>query len=192
MDNLMSVQALAEYLQVSVKTVYRLLERGNIPATKVGHQWRFDKVSIDSWLNQDSIPLASALILVIDDDAAVGYLFQEALRETGHTIDVVQNSSQGLELIKNGNYDLVFLDLLMPGMDGATIFKRIRSVKPELPVTIITGYPDSEVMMSAMAGGPFSVMKKPFSISDILAAVNNYLRFGMTPKNRANKAGGKI
>jgi excisionase family DNA binding protein len=185
-DKLMTVQALAEYLQVSVKTVYRLMERGNFPATKVGHQWRFEKASIDSWIHQRSIPVAAAYILVIDDDATVGSLFQEALRETGHTIDVVQESNQGLALVKNGNYDLVFLDLMMPGMDGADVFKQIRSVKPELPVTIITGYPDSELMMSAMAGGPFGVMKKPFSSSDILNAINNYLRFGMAPKKHSN------
>jgi DNA-binding NtrC family response regulator len=67
-------------------------------------------------------------------------------------------------------------------VDGAAIFKQIRSVKPELPVTIITGYPDSELMMSAMATGPFSVMKKPFTGSDIMIAINNYLRFVLTPK----------
>lgn len=185
-DQLMTVQDLAEYLQVSVKTIYRLMEHGNFPATKIGHQWRFDKTSIDAWIQQRSIPSTVAHVLVIDDDATVGSLFQEALRETGHTIDIVQGSSQGLTMVENGNYDLVFLDLVMPGTNGAAVFKQIRSVKPELPVTIITGYPDSELMMSAMASGPFSVMKKPFSSSDIIAAVNNNLRFGMTLNKHTN------
>lgn len=181
MDQLMTVQDLADYLQVTIKTIYRLLERGDVPATRVGHLWRFDKAAIDTWLRRNS-KTTVARILVIDDDKTVGSLFQETLRETGHTIDDVQDSNGGLELIKGGNYDLVFLDLVMPGADGATLFRQIRSIKPELPVTIITGYPDSELMMNAMTHGPFSVMKKPFSSGDIMAAVNNYLRFGMTPK----------
>jgi len=181
LDQLMTVQDLADYLKVTVKTIYRLLERGSIPATRVGHLWRFDKADIDNWLRQNTRKITAG-ILVIDDDVNIGVLFQEALRDTGHTFDAVQDPSKGLDLIKNGSYDMVFLDLFIPGTDGATVFRRIRLVKPDLPVTIITGYPDSDLMMSAMSNGPFSIMKKPFTVSDILAMVNNYLRFGMTIK----------
>jgi excisionase family DNA binding protein len=177
----MTVQDLADYLKVTVKTIYRLLERGSIPATRVGHLWRFERDAIDTWLHQ-STRKATAHILVIDDDVTVGSLFQEALLGTGHVIEAVHDSIKGLEIIKQSNFDIVFLDLVMPGIDGAAMFKQIKLAKPELPVTIITGYPDSEFMMSAMASGPFGIMKKPFTGSDILAAVNNYLRFGMTPQ----------
>jgi excisionase family DNA binding protein len=177
----MTVQDLADYLKVTVKTIYRLLERGGIPATRVGHLWRFERDAIDTWLRQ-STRKATAHILVIDDDATVGSLFQEALLGAGHMVDTVQDSSTGLEFIKKGSYDLIFLDLMLPGTDGAAVFKQIRLAKPELPVTIITGYPDGDLMMSAMNNGPFSIMKKPFTVSDINAMVNNYLRFGMTVK----------
>lgn len=53
-------------------------------------------------------------------------------------------------------------------------------------MTIITGYPDSDLMMNVMARGTFNVLKKPFTSSDILVAINNYLRFGMNPKKRNN------
>jgi DNA-binding NtrC family response regulator len=82
-------------------------------------------------------------------------------------------------MIRGHDYDIVFLDLKLPGMDGAELFKQIRVIKPELPVTIITGYPDSEIMMHALASGPLGVMKKPFSTTDILTAVNNYVCFAM-------------
>jgi len=180
LDQLMTVQDLADYLKVTVKTIYRLLERGSIPATRVGHLWRFEKEAIDTWLHQ-STRKTIAHILVIDDDVTVGSLFQEALMGTGHVIEAVHNSVKGLEIVKHSNVDIVFLDLIMPEMDGALVFKQIKLAKPELPVTIITGYPDSDLMMNAMASGPFGIMKKPFSVSDILVAVNNYLRFGMTP-----------
>ncbi len=71
---------------------------------------------------------------------------------------------------------MVFLDLKLSGlMDGAKLFHQIKAIKPVLPVTITTGYPDSDMMARALAQGPFGVMKKPFGESDIVAAVNSFL-----------------
>ena len=178
MAELMTLEEVANYLRVTKKTVHRLLGRRAIPAMKVGRQWRFDKASIEVWLHQNSVETA-ANILVIDDDDTICSLFKDTLEGEGHTVTTVSESSKGLELVKNGDYVLVFLDLKMPGMDGAELFRQIKAAKPKLPVTIITGYPDSDLMMSALAHGPLGVMKKPFTGSDILAALNNYLRFGV-------------
>lgn len=178
MTELMTLEEIASYLRVTKKTIHRLLERRGIPATKVGRQWRFNKASIEVWLRQNSTETA-ANILVIDDDETICSLFRDTLEEIGHTVTTASESSKGLELVKDRDYDLVFLDLKMPGMDGAELFRQIRVAKPELPVTIITGYPDSDLMMSALVHGPLGVMSKPFRGADILTAVNNYLRFGM-------------
>ena len=77
---------------------------------------------------------------------------------------------------------MVFLDLKMPLMDGAEFFRQVRLVKPDLPITIITGFPDSDLMMKALTHGPLGVIKKPFLGSDILAALDTYLRFGRINK----------
>lgn len=182
MSTLMTVQEIADYLRVNTKTVYRLLEKGKIPATRVGHLWRFDKSSIDAWLRTYSNSSVTADILVIDDDDAVCALFKETLDDAAYKVSIAQDALTGLEMVRGHDYDMVFLDLKLPGMDGAELFKQIRVIKPELPVTIITGYPDSEIMMNALASGPFGVMKKPFSTTDILTAVNNYVRFAMQSK----------
>ncbi|MFC2017137.1 response regulator [Chloroflexota bacterium] len=178
MTELMTLEEVANYLRVTKKTIYRLLEKRSIPSTKVGRQWRFSKASIDIWLRRSSAKTA-ANILVIDDDEAICSLFKDTLEGTGHTTTTVREPSKGLELVKDRDFDLVFLDLKMPGMDGAELLRQIRVAKPKLPVTIITGYPDSDLMMSALAHGPLGAMSKPFSGSDILTAVDNYLRFGM-------------
>ena len=178
---LMTLQEVANYLRVTTKTIYRFLEARRIPAMKVGRQWRFDKESIDVWLSQESAEQA-AKILVIDDDEGICSLFEDTLKESGHTVTTVNESSQGLELVKNQDYDLVFIDLKMPVMDGVELFRQIRLTKPNLPVTIITGYPDSDLMMNALTHGPLGVMSKPFRGSDILTAVDTYLRFGMPNK----------
>ena len=175
MSELMTVEELAAYLRVTKKTIYRLLRQGKIPATKVGRQWRFEKARIDEWLHRSSVG-TRATILVVDDEQMIRLLFKETLEELGHSVITVETGSEGLELVKQRDFDLVFLDLKMPGMDGAKLFRRIKTIKPTLPVTIITGYPESDMMAQALAQGPLGVMNKPFSESDIIAAVNNFLR----------------
>ncbi len=173
MIQLMTVREVAAYLRVTKKTIYRLLGRGSIPASKVGHQWRFDQALIDEWLHPSSGG-AEANILVIDDEETIRSLFKETLEELGHRV-VVAGDGSGLELVKQQDFDLVFLDLKMPEMDGAELFRQIKTIKPKLPVTIITGYPDSDMMARALAQGPFGVMNKPFSEADIINAVANFL-----------------
>ena len=175
MAQFMTVDELAEYLRVTKRTVYRLLKTGSIPAVKVGHKWRFDRKAIDNWLHLREDRM-KARVLVVDDDQIIRVLFEEILQEQGHTVVTAGTSAEGLECVKRMDFDLVFLDLKMPEMDGAELFRQIRQVKPEVPVTIITGYPDSELMTRALAQGPFGIMMKPFGESDIIAAVANFLR----------------
>lgn len=175
MTQLMTLQEMADYLRVTKKTIYRLLRRGKIPATKVGHQWRFDKTAIDEWLQRDSVG-AKANILVIDDEESIRSLFKETLEELGHRVAVAKTGFEGLELVKQQDFALVFLDPKMPGTVGDNLFGRIKAIKPRLPVTIITGYPDSGIMRQALVQGPFGVMNKPFGESDVITAVANFLR----------------
>jgi excisionase family DNA binding protein len=174
MTRLMTVDEVADYLRVTEKTIYRLLERGNIPATKVGRQWRFDTTSIDKWLRRNSAK-TKASILVVDDEEIVRLLLKETLEELGHQVTTAENAAIALEIVRKMELDLAFLDLKMPGMDGAELFRQIKAVKPGLAVVIITGYPDSEMMARALAQGPFGVMNKPFGESDIITAVHNFL-----------------
>jgi len=176
MAELMTLEEVADYLRVTEKTVYRLLKRNGIPATKVGRQWRFDRGLIDEWLQVASTG-TRASVLVIDDEEVIRLLFKEILEGLGHRVVAAGTGSQGLELVKQEDFALVFLDLKMPGIDGVEIFREIKAIKPELPVIIITGYPESDMMASALAQGPFGVMNKPFGEADIVAAVSTFLRF---------------
>ena len=174
MAELITLEEVADYLRVTKKTIYRLLEKHQIPSTKVGHQYRFDKRDVDDWLRQNSIG-AAAKILIVDDDESIGSLFKDVLELEGHVVTTATESLKGLELAKEKDYNLIFLDLMMPGIDGAEFLKQLRIVKPELPVTIITGYPDSNLMMSALENGPFGVMRKPFTSADIMTVVHTYM-----------------
>lgn len=172
---LMTLQQVADYLQVNKKTIYRLLEQSKIPATKVGRQWRFEKALIDVWLSDRSV-IPGYSVLVVDDEEIIRSLVQEILEELGHQVVCAATSLEALALIEEKRFDLAFVDLKMPVMDGAELFGRMKAKQPTLPVIIITGYPESEIMARALKQGPFAVMNKPFNESDIITAVNNFVR----------------
>lgn len=177
MTEMMTLQEVADYLRVTNKTISRLLKANSIPASKIGRQWRFDKALLDNWLrNKTSYQRLN--ILVVDDEESIRMVFRDTLGELGHRVIDVGTSVEGLELVKKEDFDLAFLDLRMPIMNGAELFKHIKKLAPSLPVIIITGYPDSQMMAAALAYGPFGVMSKPFDESGIIEAVNNFLRIG--------------
>lgn len=179
MPELMTVEELGRYLRFTEKTIYRLLKEGSIPAVKIGNKWRFDKAVIDRWLHHN-MEGARARILVVDDNEIIRSLVKETLEEEGHTVVIASTSAKGIDCVKRWDFDLVFLDLKMPDMDGAELLKQLRSIKPRLPVTIITGYPGSEMMERAIKQGPLGVMLKPFDASDIISAVNSFLHATQT------------
>ncbi len=175
MPELMTLEEVASYLRVTEKTIYRLVEKQKIPATRVGHQWRFDKSRIDQWLHNNSVG-SQASILIIDDERAIHALFKGTLEEMGHKVISALNAPEGLELFKQQHIDLVFLDLKMPGMDGAELFGKLKLVNPNIPVVIITGYPNSQLMAKALTYGPFSIINKPFTETDIITVAKSLLR----------------
>jgi excisionase family DNA binding protein len=179
MENLMTIEETAAYLRVGKKTIYRLLKQGEIPATKVGRQWRFNKASIDKWLIKKPAE-TGAHILVVDDEETIRSLFKGTLEELGHKVVAAKTGLEALELLKQRDFAMVFLDLKMPGMDGAEFFRQIKITKPRLPVIIITGYPNSNIMARALAQAPFGIMNKPFNESDIITAVNTFLPVSTT------------
>jgi excisionase family DNA binding protein len=174
MAKLMTGEELAGYLRVDKKTIYRLLKKGKIPATRVGQQWRFDKASIDEWLHQKPTEIG-ANILVVDDDETIRSLFKKTLKELGHKVITAETGLKGLELVKQQDFAMVFLDLKMPGIDGVEFFRQVKTIKPRLPIILITSYPDSDIMARALAQAPFGLMNKPFNESDIITAVKTFM-----------------
>ena len=181
MDKLLSSKEIGEYLNLKQVTVRRKAAKGETPATKIGYHFRFDKREIDAWLLQNR-PGRLLHILVIDDEPIIGQLFTDSLKKGNCQVTVTLSSLEALELIDSRHFDLIFLDLVMPELDGVEVFKRIREADKNVPVAVITGYPDSDLMNKALGYGPLTVMKKPFTDSDIIAVVNSFL--GITQGRR--------
>ncbi|MFC2056400.1 response regulator [Chloroflexota bacterium] len=170
MDKMISTKDVAELLNVRPITVRRKVQSGEIPSIKIGNRLRFDKRQVKKWV-LDNSNRRSAQFLVVDDEPTVGDLIKKALKLGRYQVTTTSSSLDALEIIKQKHFDLIFLDLLMADLDGSELFKHIREADKKVPVVILTGYPDSAVMEKAMGYGPFTVIKKPFTINDVLIAV---------------------
>jgi excisionase family DNA binding protein len=188
-DKLLTSEEIADYLKLDAVTIRRKAAKGEIPAIKVGKQYRFDKDQVDKWLLQKTTG-SQEKILVVDDEPIIGTLFQASLDKSTYQVTTCLDSTEALFLVANNQYDLIFLDLVMPGLDGSELFRHIRDVDESVPVVIITGYPDSDLMDKAMQHGPFLVMKKPFDSEDIIGVVRNFTRT-MAARTFANRIAGK-
>jgi CheY-like chemotaxis protein len=140
----------------TLKQALDLLEREGYVVRKVG-QGTYAALPVDH------TPIA----LVVDDDANIRELLARALASSGWRCADAPGGEAALEQLQGQRFNLVFLDLLMPGMNGAETFREIRQIDPVANVVIITAYPDSALMSEALQVGPFAVMRKPFSLEEL-------------------------
>jgi excisionase family DNA binding protein len=185
MSDLLTTEEIAKYLRLRRETVIRKAKRGELPAIKIGRQLRFCQSQVDQWLLQNPAGRVPS-ILVVDDEAGIGRLFEEALQGSGVGVTTTLSSVEALSLVGKEHFDLAFIDLRMPVMDGGELLARIREIDEQLPVAIITKYPDSALLEKAIQQGPLIVMKKPFGHKDILNAVRTVIHdavIGRLPKD---------
>ena len=102
-------------------------------------------------------------VLVIDDDAVVGRSFDRVLSDKGYEVDTALSGEEGLKDIDNTDYDVVFTDIKMPGMDGLEVAERIKAKCPWTPVVVITGYGTDENEAKASVLGVSGFVRKPLT-----------------------------
>lgn len=114
-------------------------------------------------------------ILIIDDEAIVRVSCQKTLEPEGYSVDTASSGAEGLGLFEKGDYDLVLLDLKMPGMDGMETLSEMVGKKPGQPVMIMTGYDTVENMVDAIASGAAHYIEKPFTPITLLERIREVL-----------------
>ncbi len=102
-------------------------------------------------------------VLVIDDDAVVGRSFDRVLSEKGYEVSTVQSGEEALDSIENTEFDVVFTDIKMPGMDGLEVTERIKARCPWTPVVVITGYGSADNEAKASVLGVSGFVHKPLT-----------------------------
>jgi len=102
-------------------------------------------------------------VLVIDDDAVVGRSFDRVLSDKGYEVNTARSGEEGLKDIESQDYDVVFTDIKMPGMDGLEVAERIKARCPWTPVVVITGYGTQENEARAHVLGVNGFVRKPLT-----------------------------
>ena len=105
--------------------------------------------------------------LVVDDEEVIRQAISTILDREGWECVAVDSGEEGLKAFSKERFDLTFLDLVMPGMNGVRTFQEIRKADPKAMVVIVTAYFDSDLMSEALEVGPFAVMKKPFDLAEM-------------------------
>jgi DNA-binding NtrC family response regulator len=116
-------------------------------------------------------------ILIIEDEAAIRRVLTKILSEENdsYVVEDVENGMQGLEKIKNEDYDLVLCDIKMPKMDGVEVLEAVKKIKPEIPMVMISGHGDIETAVNTMRLGAFDYISKPPDLNRLLNTVRNAL-----------------
>jgi excisionase family DNA binding protein len=181
----LTTEEVLEYLQVNLRTVYRLIKAGKIPAVRVGRQWRFRKRDIDAWLDsQRQVPRPATVtlpapalsrggrkrVLVVDDEASIRDLLSKTLALAEYDVDTAGDGTAALDRMRAFAYDLLIADLKMPGMDGLTLIRQAKRIKADLPVIIITGFSTESSAIEAVNLGVDGYLTKPFRVPQVLAA----------------------
>ena len=116
-------------------------------------------------------------ILIIEDEAAIRRVLSKILSEENDTyvVEDAEDGIQGLEKIKNNDYDLVLCDIKMPKMDGVEVLEEVKKIKPEIPMVMISGHGDMETAIQTMRLGAFDYISKPPDLNRLLNTVRNAL-----------------
>lgn len=114
-------------------------------------------------------------ILVADDVEAVTTLLVTALEIAGYEVVVAENGQKAYELGKSGEFDLAIIDQLMPGLLGTEILERWQSEGISMPVIMLSGVEDDEVVVGSLDSGAIDYVHKPFRLPELMARIRKNL-----------------
>jgi excisionase family DNA binding protein len=160
----LTTEEVLAYLQVNLRTVYRLIDAGKLPAVRVGRQWRFRRRDIDAWLDeqQQAAP-------------AVPEVIATALRAAGHTVDTAPDGVVAADRLGAQDYDLVVTELRVPSLDAFGVIREGRRRTPGLRALVITSHSTESAAIEALNFGVTGYLVKPVRASEVVAAAARVL-----------------
>jgi DNA-binding response OmpR family regulator len=136
------------------------------------------ELSFPGHLNVISVMVVQAFmrILVIEDEPRILGFLVRGLEAEGFAVDAARNGTEGLKRARRDSYDLVLLDLLLPGLDGLSVLNELNHSLPELPVMIVSARSDLQTKLRGFGLGAADYLSKPFSFDELIARVRVQLR----------------
>lgn len=110
-------------------------------------------------------------VLVVEDDRTVGEYVRRGLEEQQYQAELVDNGAEALDLISGGKYDLVVLDLRLPGMNGVEVVRTLRDRGIAVPILVLTAQDSVDTKVQALRAGADDYVTKPFAFEELLARV---------------------
>ena len=107
-------------------------------------------------------------ILIVDDELEFLELMQNRLRKRGFSVDTVGTGEGALEKVGEEKFDAMVLDVKMPGIDGIDVLRRVKELRPELPVILLTGHASTEAALMGVESGAVDYLLKPVPINDLI------------------------
>ena len=121
----------------------------------------------------------TARVLVIDDDRDHAESIADILSMRGHNVEAAFSGEQGVEVFRQHDFDIVFMDVKLPGMNGVETFFEFKKIRPDARVMMMTGFSLEQLITQALEHGAMGVLRKPFAIQDLLQVLEQIRPRGM-------------
>ncbi len=119
-------------------------------------------------------------ILIVEDEPRIASFVEKGLKANGYMVDIVEDANLAIEVALTGNYDLVLLDLGLPGRDGLEVLEELRGQGFQAPILIVTARDDIQDKVTGFEGGANDYLTKPFRFEELLARIKVRLRDRLT------------
>jgi DNA-binding NtrC family response regulator len=116
------------------------------------------------------------LILVVDDKFSDRETLKTILEDKGYRVATAKDGTEAVEMVKSKHYDIIFLDVILPGMDGVETFERVKGIDPEVTVIMMTGYTEEDLVRKAVSEGAYTCIYKPFHMEKLIELVEGISR----------------
>ena len=120
--------------------------------------------------------LEKILILVVDEQVSDREAMKTILTDRGYRVATAKDGAEAIEMVKSRHYDIIFLDVKLPGMDGVQVFEQVKEIDPTATVIMMTGYTEEGLLKRAIGEGAYTCIYKPFDMEKVIRLVEKISR----------------